>query len=191
MPRTFSTNSVSEIIRSAEKQISAGNLQRAAALLSNARAIEPSNEYIAAILERITLVGQSGETPGSASQAPAQRPVEPPPAPDDVAGQVKRLTADARGLYHRGAYQSAFDALTNAYLLDPASVDVQQTEALILPAFERMRMQRAGTVPESGRPSASQVIRDHLATETPAGQAGTGKAQGGFFARLRKALPLR
>ncbi len=202
MPMTFTTRGVGEIIRSAEKQISAGNFQRALELLTSAHAIEPSNEYIAAILERITVMGHSGEAPAAAAPAPVRPPAGPQPAAGDIESQVKRLTADARGLYYRGAYQSAFDTLTRAYLLDPVSVDVLQAEALIVPAIERMRVQGAGAPTENGRPSASQVIREHLAAGPPqvppllptsepaAAKAGTGKAQGGFFARFRKGLPL-
>ncbi len=196
MPMKASNKGVREIIRSAEKQISAGNFERASELLSSARAIEPSNEYIAAIQQRITTLGQSGESAMDAA---------PMATPDDLANQVRRLTTDARGLYQRGAYQSAFDTLTRAYLLDPVSIDVLQAEALILPAFERMCAQRAGTAARGGRPSASQLIREHLAAgssqgsstpaspkaKPPAAHRRSGKAEGGFFARLRKGSPPR
>jgi hypothetical protein len=199
MPMPINASGVSELIRRAEKHIKSGNLDRARDLLSNARSLEPSNEYIGAILERIAL----GErAPGTMT---ANKPAVPsqPAAENDLQRHVHRLTDDARSLYERGAYVTAFNTLMKAYLLDPVDQGVMQAEELIVPAFERVRQRGTLTSPAPLEPGTAEILRRHLAaggaqdagatalpgtaSEAPGpGGQEPPKQRGGFFARFRK-----
>jgi hypothetical protein len=168
MRSTKGTRHVSEIIRKAEKQIAGGNLAKAKQLLEDARKNEPNNEYIEAILERVTLLGlREEETPVQASDvsqetpgAPAVKPVE---VMEDVASRVKQLTSVARDLYARGSVEPAFDSLMNAFMLDPLSRDVAQVESLILPAFEMMKKRGSVTIQqEVAPPTTAQILQQSV-----------------------------
>lgn len=138
------SKSTSELVRQAEQHIGAKEFAKARALLETAQSVDPLNEYIAAMLKR-TIQSEKTESkskgksakgspdPDSAADAPLT------PEQENIRSQVQRLTMVARGLFERGAYESAFTVLTRAFLLDPLSEDVRQAERDILPTIEKMR----------------------------------------------------
>jgi len=139
-----------EIIRVAEKHIEAREFDLAMQKLTMAQRMEPDNIYITAIVERIhrlasessnggrflaITVGnefEDGIKPGPATPLPAE----------DVDAQIRKLTARATELIRRGAYETAFDSLMNAYFLDPVSPTLMESEKTLLPAIEQMRQQK-------------------------------------------------
>jgi hypothetical protein len=67
-----------------------------------------------------------------------------PPGKEDLSSQevesrVRRLTAVASNLFWRGSYQTAFESLMKAYLLDPSSPYVIACEKTLLPVLDMMR----------------------------------------------------
>jgi len=139
-----------EIIRVAEKHIEAREFDLAMQKLSMAQRMEPDNIYITAIVERIhRLAAESssggrflaitvgsefddGIKPGAATPLPAE----------DVDQQIRKLTQKAQELIRRGAYETAFDSLMNAYFLDPVSPTLMESEKTLIPAIEMMRQQK-------------------------------------------------
>ena len=171
------TSHVREIIRKAEKHISAGELDSATKLLEDAKQTDPNNEYIGAILERVMLLS-SRDGAASAHEVESHR-IEPTvsvslPKPtelpaDNVQIQVQRLTAMAHNLYERGSYDTAFESLMKAYMLDPLSTDVEREESVIVPAFELMQKRGTmGSQADSVRPTVAQLLQQGLASNVPA-----------------------
>lgn len=141
-----------EIIRVAEKYIDAREFDLAMQKLSVAQRMEPDNIYITAIVERIhrmaaesssggrflaLTVGNEFEE-GIKPEAEKARPAE------DIDAQIRKLTTKASELIRRGAYETAFDSLMNAYFLDPVSPTLMESEKTLLPAIELMRRQKSG-----------------------------------------------
>lgn len=169
------TSHVKEIIKKAEKHIAAGELDRAKSLLDDAHVKEPGNEYINAILERVMLLGARGDEP----QVAETMTELPPQAEDEVQSQVRRLTAMAHDLYERGSYDTAFDSLMKAYLLDPLSKDVVREESVIVPAFELMKKRGTITTQQTEtRPTTAQILQKSLST------GGSGPSVPGQMSRL-------
>ena len=158
-----SSNSISEIIRQAEKQIASSNLDRARELLSQARFTYPGNEYITAILERIDLLEHQPVSASASQKAVSVSLPESAQAPplDTTAMQVKRLTKVACTLNARGSVGPAFESLMNAYLLDPLSPDVLAAEQVILPAVELMRERGMVT---TQAPTTAQLLHQHVSS---------------------------
>ena len=192
MPMPNAPTGVSELIRLAEKQISAGNLARACELLSNARSLEPSNEYISAIMERVLRLDPGPDPVNPPDAASGDEPG--PPDGDEIQNQVRRLTDNARSLFARGAFETAFNTLMKAYFLDPVSPEVMKAEELIVPALERVRQPGTLSAPAPDQPGGARILRDHVAAGMPQDSLPAArpsdeaprKAHGGFFARLRK-----
>ena len=163
MRPTSGTSRVKETIKKAEKHIAAGELDRAKNLLEDAHAKEPGNEYINAILERVMLLGTRVEEPPVVAEAKAESPVE---VEDEVQTQVKRLTAMAHDLYERGSYDTAFDSLMKAFMLDPLSKDVVREESVIVPAFELMKKRGTLTTQQiESRPTTAQILQQGLSAQ--------------------------
>jgi hypothetical protein len=146
------TAATREIIRVAEKHIEAREFDLAMQKLSMAQRIEPDNIYITAIVERIHRLASESSSGGRflaltvgnefedgiKPENEGIRPVE------DVDVQIRKLTNKATELIRRGAYETAFDSLMNAYFLDPVSPTLMETEKTLLPAIEMMRRQKTG-----------------------------------------------
>ena len=154
----------SQIIRAAENLNQEREYEQAMEKLTSAQRVDPDNIYINAIIERIhhlassetgggrllTLGYDFGSTahPGGDSERPTL----------DKESEIKKLTSKASDLVRRGAYETAFDSLMNAYLLDPVSPVVMETERTLLPAIEMMRkrgMIKGGSPSETRHGSAS------------------------------------
>ena len=136
----LSNGGVGEFIRAAERSIAAGDLNLALQQIANARSIDPKNEYLDAIVERIDLLASRPAPVGKNGflQAPtalAEQGEQPQGTPE-LQARVKRLTNVAINLFERGSYETAFDSLMKAYLLDPTSAYVMNCEKTLLPAIE-------------------------------------------------------
>lgn len=157
-----------EYIRVAERYIQEREYDLAMKQLTNAQRIDPNNIYIHAIIERIhRLAAEESNggrflaiTVGDEFDDGIRPNGEGTPRPDEVEAQVKRLTSKASELLRRGAYETAFDSLMNAYLLDPVSPLVIETERTLLPAIEMLR---------KGRKDGSQRMTA-TATQPPSGR---------------------
>jgi hypothetical protein len=131
--------------------------------LSFAQQLEPQNQYIQAIIERVrglqqasgitiapdpvmtgnrylsVTVGKEFESGIKAFQEDTFS------SPLEVQNRIRELTDTAQILLNRGLNESAFDALMKAYLLDPLSPEVLSCEKRVLPAWELARKQRTAT----------------------------------------------
>ncbi|HTO93535.1 MAG TPA: hypothetical protein VMM80_04160 [Bacteroidota bacterium] len=158
-----------EIIRVAEKHIEAREFDLAMQKLSMAQRMEPDNIYITAIVERIHRLAAESSNGGrflaitvgnEFDEGIKPGPATPLPA-EDIDLQIRKLTAKAQELIRRGAYETAFDSLMNAYFLDPVSPTLMESEKTLIPAIEMMRKQKGKegsqrmnglvTLPPSGR----------------------------------------
>jgi hypothetical protein len=153
----MSQGGVSEFIRAAERSIAAGDLNLALQQIANARSIDPKNEYLDAIVERIDLLAARRDPVGKngflqASPLPVIEPEKLEMTPE-LQARVKRLTNVAINLFERGSYETAFDSLMKAYLLDPTSSYVMNCEKTLLPAIELMR--KRGTIASPGMARAA------------------------------------
>jgi tetratricopeptide (TPR) repeat protein len=163
-PTRESRSRVSELVRSAEKQILSGRHDSALEQLHRAQELDPQNQYIQAVIQRAELARQN---PG---RRHAEDPLQPPghqssrylsvTVGDDSAGgghrgapqtlsdqettrRIRELTETAQVLLNRGLRESAFDTLMRAYLLDPLHPDVISCEQKVLPAWEDLRRLRS------------------------------------------------
>jgi tetratricopeptide (TPR) repeat protein len=170
---TLSQGGASEYIRAAERSIAAGDLNLALQQIANARSIDPQNEYLDAIIERIDLlasrrapVGKSGflQVPPVPVPEPGRHQITP-----ELQARVKRLTNVAINLFERGSYETAFDSLMKAYLLDPSSTYVMNCEKTLLPAIELMRKRGTIASPGTARAAAQQSPSQHAAGHESAG----------------------
>jgi hypothetical protein len=155
-----------EIIRAAERFIQAQQYDLALKELVTAQRIDPGNAYISAIAERIhhliTAEQQTSRYLSVTVGTGFDRGIKPDPVPeaDPLERQVQNLTLSASSYLRRGAYETAFESLFNAYLLDPCSPTVVESERTLLPAIEMMRRRtyappagdRRQTPPSSKRP---------------------------------------
>lgn len=141
-----------EIIRVAEKYIDAREFDLAMQKLSVAQRMEPDNIYITAIVERIhRMAAESSSggrflalTVGNVFEEGIKPEAEQARPAEDVDTQIRKLTTKASELIRRGAYETAFDSLMNAYFLDPVSPTLMESEKTLLPAIELMRRQKTG-----------------------------------------------
>jgi hypothetical protein len=153
----LSQGGASEFIRAAERSIASGDLNLALQQIANARSIDPQNEYLDAIVERIDVLASRATPAGKNGffQVPLAQASEPeqPQMTPELQARVKRLTNVAINLFERGSYETAFDSLMKAYLLDPTSTYVMNCERTLLPAIELMR--KRGTI---SSPTTAQVV---------------------------------
>jgi tetratricopeptide (TPR) repeat protein len=161
----LSQGGASEFIRAAERSIAAGDLNLALQQIANARSIDPQNEYLDAIVERIDLLASRNATRGKNGffEVPPTQAAEPEQVTPELQARVKRLTNVAINLFERGSYETAFDSLMKAYLLDPTSTYVMNCERTLLPAIELMK--KRGTM------SSPQATTKLASAQTPAQQA--------------------
>ncbi len=102
-----------------------------------------------------------------------------PNSPEDLQARIRQLTIAATRLFERGSYDTAFDSLMKAYILDPASPHVLACERTLLPALELMRkrglleeQQSDYPRPENLQRARSRVNKmESMAASPPAGTA--------------------
>lgn len=146
------SSAIREIVRVAEKHIEAREFDLAMQKLSMAQRMEPDNIYITAIVERIHRIASEssnggrflGLTVGNEFEDGIKQADEKARPAEGVDMLIRRLTAKATELIRQGAYETAFDSLMNAYLLDPVSPTLMESEKTLLPAIEMMRRQKTG-----------------------------------------------
>jgi hypothetical protein len=153
-------NTVSDLIRSAERFIASGKFSLATDQLTNAQLLDPDNMYIPAILARIQALQQGDFSGRSGLQSTIdpqnnrylsvsvgkefQNGIRGPQderqsPPKDLQTRIRALTSVAENFLENGLCKNAFDSLMKAYLLDPMSPYVIACEKSILPAWERLR----------------------------------------------------
>jgi hypothetical protein len=136
-----------EIIRAAERHIEAHEYALAIEKLGVALRLDPDNMYINAIIERVhRLVAEDsgqlrylGVTVGTQFENGIKPSNDAAQSGEDLEASVRKLTKKASELVRRGAYETAFDSLMSAYLLDPISPLVIECEKVVLPALEKTR----------------------------------------------------
>jgi hypothetical protein len=155
-----SVSSTKEIIRAAEKFIQSQQYDLALRELATAQRVDPNNMYIKAIAERIHSLIQGDRTSSSRFlSVTVGKEFEngiKPEAPREVSpieAQVQKLTAVASSHLRQGAYETAFETLFDAYLLDPCSPTVLESEKTLLPAIEMMRHRLRDVSPSGRRPN--------------------------------------
>jgi hypothetical protein len=147
--------------------------------LSQARKLEPTNEVVRTIIEKVRALQRTEKRGGLRKGLSGGDPVmesgrflsvtvgkqfergikgeEPQESRDDVQMRVQELTETAQILLNRGLRESAFDALMKAYLLDPLSPEVISCEKRILPLREQGHQQGSGlTVSPVATPKAAK-----------------------------------
>jgi hypothetical protein len=147
-----------EIIRAAERFIQAQQYDLALRELVTAQRIDPGNAYIGAIAERIHFLISAEQKSGRLLSVTVGNEFqdgfrgEPGTDADPLELQVRQLTATASSQLRRGAYETAFESLFNAYLLNPCSPTVFESEQTLLPAIEMMRRRSVKPPPSDRRP---------------------------------------
>ena len=153
-------DSITQLIRSAERFISQRKFSYAREQLGVARTIDPKNSYLDAILERIIVLERqaAGHTPVSVLHDRAGAPdtqrylavsvgpefaagirdIEPVLTPAELQTRIRQLTTMAERYLERGSLDTAFDTLMKAYLLDPVSPFVLSCERNVLPAWQSL-----------------------------------------------------
>ncbi len=122
-PGFHSTTGVSQFIRNAERLLAEEKFSSAMDQLIVAQQLDPDNQYIRAIMERVVAL-QSKK--GTTTQHPLGVTIDKnsDPVPSDLQGVVKELTETAVRFQKDGQLESAFNALMKAYLMDPTSPHV-------------------------------------------------------------------
>jgi tetratricopeptide (TPR) repeat protein len=158
----WSHQSVTQLISVAEKYVGRRNYSLALETLSQAKKLEPNNNYIQAIIDRIHVlekpaaqasvtidsVGANsglgslqrltyGNDTGPLGMDLISDEVSIPP--EELQRRIRQLTTMAENFYTGGLYNSAFESLMKAYLLDPMSPYVLACENTVLPAWEFSR----------------------------------------------------
>jgi hypothetical protein len=123
-------------VRKAEHLIAAGEYELALQRLADAQNFEPQNEYLPALIQRVTyLRNTAGQNSRPAAKA------ESPPAESDhiIDSRVKRLTVVATNLFERGSYEPAFQSLVKAFLLAPMHPHVVECQKTLQPAIRLLK----------------------------------------------------
>jgi hypothetical protein len=154
---------VSHFIRSAEKFLTEERYSAAMDELILAQQVDPDNQYIRAIMERVTslqVMKDSRESGRPLGVKLTKPPAEEHASLSDVEQAVRQLTDTARALTIKGQHENAFNTLMRAYLLDPVNPLVLSAEKTVLPAWETLRKQRAAVKPVSGAQPAPPERKD-------------------------------
>jgi hypothetical protein len=146
-----------EYIRVAERFIATHDYDLAIEQLTSAQRNDPDNIYIHAIIERIHRLAAEASnggrvlalTVGDEFESGSKTSADDKQRMEELEVRVKKLTTKASELVRRGAYETAFDSLMNAYLLDPVNPDLIESERVLLPAIELMR--KRGTLKEGSQ----------------------------------------
>jgi len=185
---------VSELLRSAEKQLISGHHELALDQLRRAEELDPENQYIKVIIQRAELAAQISSQPQSqgliaeaahrssrylsvtlgeevAGRVLPGSPRREALSGDETTRRIRELTETAQLLLNRGLRESAFDTLMRAYLLDPLNPEVLSCEKKVLPAWEDMRRLRntapgATVTPSTPAERLESLRRENLAAQS-------------------------
>lgn len=136
--------SITHLIRSAERYISQQKFELARNQLDVARQLAPRNSYIGAIIERLSELETVVSRPAATSLSPTIDPKSPagfvtterPAETHEIQTRVRQLTSAAERALEEGSVENAFNSLMKAYLLDPVSPFVLSCEKTLLPIWE-------------------------------------------------------
>lgn len=136
--------SITHLIRSAERYISQQKFELARNQLDVARQLAPRNSYIGAIIERLSELETVVSRPTMLTLSPTIDPksvagfltTERPSETHEVQTRVRQLTSAAEKALEEGSVENAFNSLMKAYLLDPVSPFVLSCEKTLLPVWE-------------------------------------------------------
>ncbi|HEX9656260.1 MAG TPA: hypothetical protein VGB89_05000 [Bacteroidota bacterium] len=122
-------NKASEVIRNAERLIQGREYDKALEKLDAAQKLDPQNQYIMAIIDRIHVL-----------QKNPNAFVVPVELSGEERAQLRTLTDSAKRSMKKGNVQDAFDSLMDAYLIDPVNPAVLALEETVIPAWEKSRV---------------------------------------------------
>ncbi len=122
-------NKASEVIRNAERLIQGQEYDKALEKLAAAQKLDPQNQYIMAIIDRIHVL-----------QKDPNAFVVPVELSGEERAQLRTLTDSAQRSMKKGNVQDAFDSLMDAYLIDPVNPTVLALEETVIPAWENSRV---------------------------------------------------
>ena len=181
----FTTGGASHLIRSAERLAASGRFDFAIEQLTVAQRLDPENEYIHAIIDRIRVLQDHTQddslNPGSGVERSVQLSVTVGPqftdglrskegdqgaTDEDVHKKIRFLTNMANQFVENGLSEKAFDSLMKAYLLDPISPYVIAAEKTVLPAWEFTRTQNNAQIGRSDATIGTSKNISNMATET-------------------------
>jgi tetratricopeptide (TPR) repeat protein len=141
-----SNGGITQLIQSAERLMAASNYKMALEQLLVAQNLEPRNDYIKAIIDRVQFLQEAGRSkntqlattvrPAFASGA-QEFPSDQALSAKDLRVRIKQLTNIAEKYLEEGASDKAFDSLMKAFLLDPISPYVMACEKAVLPVWEK------------------------------------------------------
>jgi len=123
-------------VRKAEHLIAAGEYELALQKLSNAQDLEPQNQYLPALIQRVTYLRN---TAGQNSRPAARADSLSAESDHVIDSRVKRLTVVATNLFERGSYESAFQSLVKAFLLAPMHPHVVECQKTLQPAIRLLK----------------------------------------------------
>jgi len=148
-------------VRKAEHLIAAGEYTLALQRLADAQDLEPLNQYLPTLIQRVTYLrntaGHSTRMSTGAAPQPAAAPsggesslprvsVPATVTPEGegqsdhaIEARVKRLTIVATNLFERGSYESAFQTLVKAFLLAPTDPHVVECQKTLQPAIRLLK----------------------------------------------------
>lgn len=151
-PGFHSSSGVSQFIRNAERLLAEEKFSSAMDQLIVAQQLDPDNQYIRAIMERVVALQSKKST---SPQRPLGITIDKntEPVPSDLQGVVKQLTDTAVRYQQDGQLETAFNTLMKAYLLDPTSPHVLSAEENVLPAWELLRKKNVKMEPVTPRPA--------------------------------------
>jgi len=157
---TQSSTGVSQYIRNAERLLAEEKYGSAMDQLIVAQQLEPDNQYIRAIMERVASLQarKSSSTPTRPLGVTVGKETNgvPEPTPHDLQVVVKELTEAAQRYQQQDQLETAFNTLMKAYLLDPTSPHVLSAEKTVLPAWQLLQKRTGKLEPLSSRTPALQ-----------------------------------
>lgn len=184
---------VTQLIQSAERLMAASNYKMALEQLSFAQNLEPRNEYIKAIIDRVQFLQEayrSKNTQFATTVQPAFAAGTQEPLGDqalstkDLQIRIKQLTNIAEKYLEEGASDKAFDSLMKAFLLDPISPYVTACEKAVIPVWEKMHASN-----HTSRPTLhTQKDTNTMSLQKPSGFDSPGKPQSSIPEPLKSKL---
>jgi len=149
-------NPVGELVRFAESLMDQGDYASAISCLQEAQGRQPENQYILAVMGRAEGLRNGAVSPHGPTGVKALGITigthhtegmsnEPPESSHDIDARVRRLTIVAARLFDRGAFDTAFDSLMKAYLLDPSSSIVLECERRFMPVWDLLKNRGVAT----------------------------------------------
>lgn len=179
---------VTQLIQSAERLMAVSNYKMALEQLSFAQNLEPRNEYIKAIIDRVQFLQENTRFATTAQPAFAVGPQEflgdQALSTKDLQLRIKQLTNIAEKYLEEGASDKAFDSLMKAFLLDPVSPYVTACEKTVLPVWEKMHASN-----HTSRPTLhTQKDTNTMSSQKPGGSDFPGRPQSSLPEPLKSKL---